>query len=242
MQLATAVTIDKLVKSLINNGNYDVYDTKLNTSDHYKAIPYIIYFYYIKFNDDGKPWVRHYRYTESSPIQVGQLAAKFTALALKVRHGDDASQDPFKQIGEDFQGIEWEHKSYIAIFMDSPYWKMLNRISDPEKKAIVFNTNKGGKPNHTFYDAGGFEIDMPAAEPPIPADTMKRSVVYFINHMKKTDFGDDLGYDQNGKEVKEKEKFSFDVYFDVFDDSTGPSTVFVIDPDGTNMGPPLPPP
>ncbi|MEA3043700.1 MAG: hypothetical protein QOH47_1538 [Sphingomonadales bacterium] len=242
MQKATAITIDSIIKSLLNKGNGDVYDTRLNTTDRYRIVPYVIYFYYIKFLDDGQPWVRHYRYTESSPISVAQLGIKIKDLALKVRNGDDASSEPFMEIGKNFQEIKWRHKCYIVIFMDSPYWKLLKRISDPTRSAVVFNTNKGGKPNHTFFDADDLKIDMPPAVPPIPGDSKERSAVYFINHMKKTDFGDDLGYDQNGKKVDEEEKFAFDVYFDVSDDSTGPSTVFIIDPDGTNMGPPQSPP
>lgn len=239
MQAATARTIDAVVRTLVNHGNSDVYETRLNTSDAFRVVPYVIYFYYIKFENDGKPWVRHYRYQESNPITAGQLGLKVRELAIRVRAGDTTLEDA----GRDFKDIKWKHKSYIVIFMDSPYWKVLRRVSDPNRSAVVFNTNKGGKPNHSFFDADDLPINMPATTPPTLGDTGDRVAVYFINHMKKSDFGDDLGdHDQHGNPIYQEEKFSFDVYFDVSDGAAGPSTVFIIDPDGTNMGPPLGPP
>lgn len=238
MQTATAMTIDAVVKALVNHGNSDVYDPRLNTSDDFRVVPYVIYFYYIKFDNDGKPQVKHYRHQDPGPISGGQLGLKVKDLATRARAGDPT----LESAGSNFQDIKWKHKSYIVIFMDSPYWKLLKRTSDPNRSAIVFNTNKGGKPNHTFFDADDLLVNMPPAMPPIAGDTGDRTAVYFINHMKKSDFGDDLGYDQQGQPVPEEEKFSFDVYFDVSNGPSGPSTVFVIDPDGTNMGPPIGPP
>lgn len=233
MRKSTAQLIDQLIVNLVDDGNHDVYDIRLNTSDEFTVVPYVIYFYYIAFNSQGQPVIKHYFHNEKRPISVEEIPGKIMELAWRVRNSDTT----LRQIGEDFQNIEWKHKSYIAIFMDSPYWKTLKRDDNLNRAAVVFNTKKKGRPNHSFFDAGDLDIDMGD-----DGIAELRSAVYFINHMKKSEFGDDLGYDQYGNAMEQQETYSFDVYFDVSRGPDGPSTVFIIDPDGTNMGPPTPPP
>ena len=234
MQVATALAIDTMIKNMVSEGNYDVYEPRLNTSPKFMVVPYVIYFYYIRFEADGKPVIKHYTIIENAPIPVAQIGLKIQDIARKIRNNSDPN---LISDGSDFQGIVWKHKSYIVFFMDSEYWTALNRVNG--NSAVVCNTSKkDSKPNHSFFDTNKVEVDM--VTPPDPRE--KRTAVYLINHMKKSDFGDDIGYDQDGNEVEEKEKFSFDVYFDVRNGPAGPSTVFVIDPDGTNMGPPQSPP
>lgn len=233
MRVSTAELIDRRIFALVNDGNHDVYEEKLNTSDPYRVVPYVIYFYYIAFLYDGQPSIQHYLHIETAPIPPNEMQARIKSLAERVRAHDAT----LRQIGSDFHDVLWKHKSYIAIFMDSPYWKLLKRSANPSYSAVVFNTSKEGGPNHSFFDADDFEIDMGH-----DGVTEDRSAVYFINHMKKSEFGDDLGYDQDGNDTPQEEKYSFDVYFDVRRGPLGPSTVFIVDPDGTNVGPPLPPP
>jgi len=59
--------------------------------------------------------------------------------------------------------------------------------------------------------------------------------------MKKNSRGEDIRYEIDGV-TPDKQYFAFDVYFDVSNIGGASSTVFIIDPDGTNMGPPLSPP
>lgn len=233
MQKATAILIDRLITSQVNNdGNHDVYDTRLH-NPKYDVVPWIIYFYYIAFDHQGQPVIRHYFHNEQKEIPQDQIKDKIKDLAMRARKSDPT----LRIIGYDFHKIEWKHKSYIAIFMDSPYWKILPRDSHPDRSAVVFNTKKNGGPNNSFFDAEDFTVDV--GEDGI---VETRSAVYFINHMKKSEFGDDIGYDQNGKDVPQSAPYSFDVYFDVARSEHGPSSIFIIDPDGTNMGPPLGPP
>jgi hypothetical protein len=230
MKESTAKFIDQRIKALVNDGNHDVYETRLNTGEPFKVVPWVIYFYYITFLEEGLPSVKHYLHTENAAIPYNQMEGRIRELAWRAKREDPT----LVKIGEDFQEIKWEHKSYIAIFMDSPHWKTLKR--DVGFSAVAFTTDKSGGPNHSFFDAKDLEVDMShdgVAE--------SRSAVYFINHMKKSEFGDDLGaYDQDHNPIYQSEKYSFEVYFDVA--GGAPSTVFVIDPDGTNMGPPLGPP
>lgn len=232
MRVLTAKLIDHLIAAEVNDGgNHDVYDAKLH-EPQYDVVPWIIYFYYIAFDNEGQPIIRHYFHNEQKEIPVHEMRDKIRDLGLRAKKADPT----LRLIGSDFHKIEWKHKSYIAIFMDSPYWKILERDTDPAKSAVVFNTKKGA-PNNSFFDADDFTVDI--GEDGI---TELRSAAYFINHMKKSEFGDDIGYDQDGNEVPQSETYSFDVYFDVARSELGPSSIFIIDPDGTNMGPPLGPP
>jgi hypothetical protein len=233
MRKSTARLIDNIIKAAVNDdGNHDVYDVKLN-SPQYDVVPWVIYFYYIAFENNGQPVIKHYFHNEKKEIPLEEIEDKIKSLALRAIDNDPT----LRLIGKSFHEIVWKHKSYIALFMDSAYWKILKRDSDATKSAVVFNTKKGGAPNNSFFDAKDFTVD-------IGTDGISelRSAVYFINHMKKSEFGDDIGYDQNGADVPQEEKYSFDIYFDVRREENGPSTVFIIDPDGTNMGPPQTPP
>jgi hypothetical protein len=90
--------------------------------------------------------------------------------------------------------------------------------------------------NHTFFDALDVPVTMPIRNPrPGEAIEDERSAVVFINHLKADDIGNDLGAGAG-------QFFQFKMFFSVkFADGTDGMTV-VLDPGGTNMGPPLPPP
>lgn len=213
--------------------NADVYDQKLLLSTNgYHREPYFIYFYYIKFGVDGCVEISHYEWLNPTPIPHNQLQAHVERLARNAR--DPHGVTPPKS-GARFENIVWERISYIVILMDSPSWTLLKRT--PTQSCLAFNLTKKATPNCSFFDAADLNVDVAEqGHPPI-----MRTAVYFVNHMKKDSNGTELRYKPDGV-TRDTQDFAFDVVFAVKDCNGNDSSPFIIDPDGTNMGPPLGPP
>jgi hypothetical protein len=117
------------------------------------------------------------------------------------------------------------------IFIDEKAWTL--HKEDHDKAPVVFNISQGSKPNHSFFDAEDFVIDMP--DPDNIGQTMQCSAVSIVNHMKKEDEEDLASGDS--------EFFHFDLFFEVApSNGTASSMTVIIDPTGTNQGPPEDPP
>lgn len=98
--------------------------------------------------------------------------------------------------------------------------------------AIAFNIGKSSTPNHSFFDGRDLEVEIPDGG----GGTDRRSAIALINHMKRNSDGEDL---LEG----DAQPFLFDVYVDAsYSGSTGSALTVILDPGGTNMGPPVPPP
>jgi hypothetical protein len=234
MQESTALYIETIINKMVTVDNHEVYDKRYKDPVNfplYTKIPCCIYFYYIAFTADGCPDIRHYTHDNGTAgIEPFEIRSFIMSLARNARRkGPSPEMD-----GRDFRDITWVRKSYVVVFMDSPYWTLFKRTNG--KGGVVFNTLRGSTDNHSFFDGDDLQIDMSPAQ---DGTTDMRSAIYFINHLTKDDIGTDLTYDANGQPATED--FVFDVFFDVKGESGG-STCFVIDPDGTNMGPPVPPP
>jgi len=235
MKESTREFLERVIEGSIGGANHDVYDKRLNTPGH-MVTPWVVYFYYLTFAEGGLPSVLHYYYKSGGPILPTKMEDVTKDLAWRVRNRDTNDIAAGMTLcGHDFYEVEWKHKSYIVVFMDSPFWRLFERANH-DYGGVVVNAEKKGSPNHSFFDARNMTIDMSHDDV-----IESRSAIYLINHMKKSEFADDLGFDQAGKKTVQREPFTFDMYFEV-GQPRGLATVFIIDPDGTNVGPPLPPP
>jgi hypothetical protein len=221
--------------------NDSIYDQKLKKDKpKFRYKPRCMYFYYVRLEPEGTLTVRHYFWPnvdplkpdEWQPIEVGDLREIVTKRAQNARdEGQDPPVDPPPSIN--FSNIVWRHKSYVVIFIDEDKWTLHKKQN--KKPPVVFNLKEGSTPNHTFYDADDFDVDMPV--PGYAAKKMKCSVVYFINHMKR-EGGDDLEED-DGPNGDGREFYHFDLFFEVATtQGTNASMTVIIDPTGTNQGPP----
>ncbi|MEA3043699.1 MAG: hypothetical protein QOH47_1537 [Sphingomonadales bacterium] len=224
--------------------NHDIFEPRLAAgTPGFTAVPHCMFFYYMRIDRDGRLRVAHYRYVDGDPadpktwqpIEYSRKRLEPLVQSLARNARPSGLKDPRPDAQENFQGIVWKRKSYIAIFLDEANWKF--HKSSAQDAAVVFITEpkngKIGTENHSFFDAMDFEIDMPIAGGPA---TDKRSAIVFVNHMKGDDQGTDLG---DGVE----ELFQFKMFLDVaFASGTAVPMTVIFDPDGTNMGPPQTPP
>jgi hypothetical protein len=218
--------------------NDDIFTPKFRTSPEYDYAPRMIYFYYVSVNDNGSLRVSHYEYHEDDPEFADDPVLKWKeiprnrpelekiCLKLAINARERGSSPP--ETGRNFKRVRWTRVSYIMAFFDEPHWNLYRKPSDGS--CVVFLTRKGSTdfiPNHSFYDAMDLEV------PFSPTDI--RSAVAFINHLKRDDMGTTLGYDG----TTETQDFQFNLLLNVnFDDGTSSPMDIIIDPGGTNQGPP----
>lgn len=215
--------------------NHDIYDKRLtklpDPTPGYDYVPRCIYFYYVRFDKNGKVRVDHYFWPTTKPknwkpILHHTLPARIYELAINarpIRKSAPREKDPPRLKTQNFDPIPWVRKSYIAIFIDEANWRFASR--EDGRSSVVFNTDEGCA-NHSFFDAADCVLDMPVDGKP----SDKRSALYFINHMKGLD-GYDLG--------EEPEQFKFNLNMTAnFVNSSKSGARLQFDPGGTNQGPP----
>jgi hypothetical protein len=217
--------------------NSDIYDKRLTAAypwEPFKHVPYSLYFYYVRLDGDSRLRVDHYFYVDGppddpaewQPIPPDRVAAIVAELAANARTG--GSNPPSS--GSNFQDIVWTRKSHLAILIDEEGWALQRRADGGT--AISFNMGKGSTPNHSFFDARDLEVGIPDGS----GGADRRSAIAIINHMKRNSDGEDL---LEG----EAQSFKFDVYVELsYSGAAASAVTIIIDPDGTNMGPPLGPP
>jgi hypothetical protein len=238
------VNYQKEVWSAITPGHHDIFEERygdMQNHPNFQRIPRFMYFYYVRINENGTLKVDHYEWQEGMPRYLADPAilvtdrAELQKLVLKLARNarrDLVDQDP-RPTGRKFKYITWRHVSWIVFVFDEMNWKLLKKPDPtrPEGSSIVFMTDKQGKPsteNHTFFDAVDLDINFTAAD--------VRTGIAFINHMK----------DANGDELEAPvppsigEEFQFNMIArPKFDDGIESEMDVIIDPGGTNMGPPL---
>jgi ubiquitin-protein ligase len=240
--------------------NHDIYDKRLTEPDpqkfkEYRDPPYSMYFYYVRVNNSGRLVIDHYFYangdeddpTTWEPIRYDEnvLRGLVTRLANNAR--PTGPKKP-PRIGKgNFNKTPWVRKAYVAIFLEEANWNLRKKPSDGSESAITFiveEGNKVGLPNHSFFDAIDLAITMPIRRPRPGGPTEDtRSAIVFVNHMKRDEDGIDLGHEDPNNSKYEKQEFVFKLIVNVNAEMPDdPPTVFIIDPGGTNEGPPLPPP
>lgn len=230
-------TIDEIIEGLLSSSlhgkNHDVYEKRLtqnNPPPKWDYVPHCIYFYYVRIDRDGKVRVDHYLYANSDldhpstwpKIPHSDVPGILRNLALNGRPST-GRKDPPKLPSNNFDEIPWNRRCYIAIFFDEANWSFHKRADG--KSGIVFNPSQG-MPNHTFFDAMDVELELPNGD----GGTDKRTAIFFVNHYRKNDQGDDLD---------ERQEFKFDMWLTAkFAESNDTGMVVIFDPGGTNDGPP----
>ena len=220
--------------------NDDIFTEKYGNPG-YDYAPRTVYFYYIAVNNNGTLRVSHYEYHEDNPdYQYGQDDPKLQwkeiprnkpgleeicrKLALNARA--NGTNPP--ESGVNFKRVRWSRVSYIMAFFDEPHWNLYRKPNDGS--GVVFLTKKKSLdyiPNHSFYDA--LDLEVPFS----PTDV--RSAIAFINHLKKDNLGTTLG--DGG--IIETQDFQFNLFLRVnYADGTSSPMDLILDPGGTNQGPP----
>lgn len=218
--------------------NYDIYEKRLTVDPpvpgfHY--VPRCIYFYYVRVDNSGKLRIDHYFEcngpvedpTQWQPIPYTDVPARVKALALNGRPGT-VNKNPPTLPDHNFENIIWKRRSYIAFYFDEANWHF--HTYGGAKSAVVFKVGAGVYPNHSFFDAKDVLLDMPNI---FHGGTDKRSGIFFVNHMKMNEAGDDLAL------PAPSQRFEFEMFLKVQFAETSASTLTVIfDPTGTNQSPP----
>lgn len=218
--------------------NHDIYEPRLTAAGgpvpRFDYVPHCIYFYYVRIDNNGKLRIDHYLDadgplddpTQWRPIPYSSVPERLHALAINGRPGTEV-KDPPKLPNHNFDGIKWRRKSYIAVFLDEVNWRFHTR--DGGKAAWVFKAEPPMTPNHSFFDAKDVKLTLPNS---FTGRTDSRSALYFINHMKRNEAGDDL---IEGDE----QVFEFEMFLKVqFAEATTNTLTVILDPTGTNQGPP----
>lgn len=225
--------------------NYSVDDPRLGLPN-YMDVPCCIYFYYIRINSNGRLFVTHHFYPGGDPNDPlnppnptdwhaihrnPQLLTPI--LEMLAQDARPLGAHRFPVLDTDFQNILWRRKSYIAFFIDEASWTLK---STDGVKFLLSKNGVPGTPNHSFFDALSLPLTMPIRKPkPGGPYFDQRSALAIINHMKADENGNDL---QGGP----PQLFHFEMRFDVLFENGTRGMEVILDPDGNNLGPPLPPP
>jgi len=233
--------------------DYHTVDEERLGQPGYTDVPCCIYFYYVRINSNGRLFVTHHFFPGGDPNDPGNPApgTNWQAIArdrnlltpileMLAQDARPLGAGQFPPIGADFQDIQWRRKSYLAFFIDEASWTLRST------NGVRFPTDKDGvpgTPNHSFFDALALPLTMPIRRPkPGGPYNDERSALVCINHMKADDAGRDIGRGNPPPPLPETQLFHFEMVFDVlFENGTRGMTV-ILDPDGNNVGPPLPPP
>jgi hypothetical protein len=221
--------------------NADVYEkrlTKAKPPAGFDYVPHCIYFYYVRIDGNGMVRADHYLYAngpldrpeEWQPIPYEDAVDPegiVKRLALNARPSTRA-KDPPRLPSHSFADIVWTRRSYIVIFFDEANWAFHQRVGN--KPSVAFNVDDGHKPNQSFFDAKDLVLEMPNRR---TGRTDQRSAILFVNHMKDSDDGSELG-----EAGRKQEKYKFDMYLQVKYAEGGPAMTVIFDPGGTNLGPP----
>jgi hypothetical protein len=187
------------------------------TGQGFTDTPCCMYFYYIKsLGRRVDPFIRRYYYVrDNEHIFYEELEDLVRDLTVNARKDADR-QDPPPD-GDSLDHNVWSRKSYIAFVLDN--WN----TTFVEDEPILLDHLREGKINRSFFDGWCRRVDMP----PDGSGSNRRSVLCFMNHMKRGAFGD----------LRRENAFmSFRLNI------RPPPFRGYPDSGGTNMGPPIGPP
>jgi hypothetical protein len=232
-------------ESFVGRKSDNIYLPKHGQVTGYEYIPRTIYFTYIGFDAiHEKLRVDHYFWPGGDPLGSDSnwpiiplppngnvnsyLKTLITQLAQNAADNGH-NPDPY---AHNFNQIEWRRKSYVVFFFDDIKWT-LHKFAN-NKEAVIFYDDKFGAPhtpNHTFYDGKDFDKITVTKQ----GGNIDGQAIALFNHLKKAD-GTDFVSSQDS------EHYEFGMYFEInFVHQNQGSMTFIIDPGGTNQGPPLDP-
>lgn len=206
--------------------------------------PHSIFFLYMRLNSNGTFEARQYYHEgDETPIRPSPVYDPVTKslgyyvkeMALNARR--EGSTFPLH--GSGVMGINFPQRfSYCVFFMDDLYWRFLTEsVGGVELPVIIFKKDKDGKAfkvhPHAFRKIPLVEMEMPNRYTREGVDIRQAAVM--INRMRN----------ENGRRLgrREKEDFCFDFPMRVRYNSTATDGLtLIVDPTGTNLGPPMSPP
>lgn len=215
MNALTQQEIDDL-DDLISTTNHRSYENYPHGST---IEPHQIYLYYITNPyelPDPNPllFIKDY----GRPIHNDSV---MKSLVKKMVHRICDPDDNYIHDSEGFNNKKWTMRTYIVIVIDSRGWKFR------EDAGIIFDPTDDKTPNHTFFDGFDFDVDVDIG----PLSPRKASAAGFINYMAADEYGNPLA--RNEEQVFK---------FWLIPSNPAKSRSDPVDPGGTNLGPPVPPP
>jgi hypothetical protein len=212
----------------------------------YKRKPHNIWFYYMRVNTDGALFVREYIHNSDQPISNGQMKQMVRALALNARK-PLTEQNPKPTGNNNFTKIEIDRVSYFVILVDEANWEFQKVNGKP---VVLFKqTDPDGnpcRPNYSFFKAEAFKSNLGSGD--------NREALVMVNYLKKNAAGDELSNPPPDQDHKHRWFFDFPqrVRFalpnttdengtSVTVETEEPRMTVMIDPGGTNLGPPKDP-
>lgn len=206
--------------------------------------PHSIFFLYMRLNSNGTFEARQYYHEgnmtdaiDPSPIYDPlnkTLGYYVREMALNAR----AKGSVFTFLADGVMDIAFPPRfSYCAFFMDDLHWRFLTEAGPGGQLPVIsFKKDKDGKTYkvhpHAFRRLPLVEMEMPNQWTTVGFDTRQAAVM--VNRM----------HGENGTKLEdgEKEDFCFDFPMRVKYGSGSDGLTLIIDPTGTNLGPPVPPP
>ncbi|HET9638558.1 MAG TPA: hypothetical protein VFP12_05060 [Allosphingosinicella sp.] len=222
--------IDLLIRQELSERNKDVYDkVHIATDPPTGTPPSCIYFYYVRINNSGTVSVDHYFYDRGAPIPYAEMADEkgiLKTLALNARPRTPVKDPP--RTGRAFKDVQWDRRSYVAMFFDERNWAFHRRRG--RRPSVAFNVSEGQTPNESFFDAKDLLIEMPIKR---SDRTDKRSAIFFINHYLDSATGMEFA-----PGVVKQLAYKFDMYLLAnYANRGGPAMTVIFDPTGTNTSP-----
>jgi hypothetical protein len=209
-----------------------------------ETTPHSIFFLYMRLNGNGTFEARQYYHKGNETDVIGPTAvydAENKTLGYYIREmaiNARKEKKGFPLYGNGATEIEFPSRySYCVFFMDDLHWRFMT-VAEPggQIPVIVFNKSKNGETfkvhSHAFRTLPLVEMDMPNQWTTVGFD--KRQAVVMVNRMR----------DENGRRLGngQTEKFCFDFPMRVRYGSGSDGLTLIIDPTGTNLGPPVGPP
>lgn len=201
---------------------------------------YAIFFVYMRLNRDGTfAAYRYYFEGTDQPIdpsndpRVPHSLGYYAQDLAKFVRKPTPTDDRYAYHGSGLEGFEFPRRySYCVFFMDDINWKFL--ADSDGKPTITFHETKNGKlqkkHKHAFKIMPILPVEMPING---TNNTDERHAAVMINRMRNKD----------NVELKDKEEesYSFDLWMRVRYANSTNGVTLIIDPGGTNLGPPKDP-
>ncbi len=251
--------LNKFADKIQNNFTDVIYHHKFYLNDHpatyREKAPDLtrIYFYYMKFNKKNKIVCKEYIFPKPCTPHTTHIDETEMLTQLRKLLGKARKEKIKCNESDGFQGIEWRGPSYLAFVFDEKDWDFLTK--EKNDKTVIcdglhFRNLEGFSNNKTFYNAKIIEI--------CPKKGHRKKVLICHNfHYKAPDQKPIT--DQNmedGVETKSEkdtgnprtqnhdpDRYKFDLYLkapvctQTSKEGKTQETI-IIDPTGTNFGPP----
>lgn len=205
-----------------------------------ERVAYAMFFVYMRLNGDGTfAAYRYYFEGDDKPInpstdpRVPHSLGFYAKDMAKYARPSSPNDGRYEYHGSGLEGFEFPQRySFCVYFMDDAHWKFLK--DEQGKPVITFHEMKNGKPlhkhKHAFKILPLLSLDMPQRN---TGDTDVRQAAVMINRMRNKD---------NVELVdNEKEFYNFDLWMRVRYANSTNGVTLIIDPGGTNLGPPKDP-